>query len=147
MKDIAHLIFYNSLIFVCGHLNEMKVTMDGSNTTSILNLMLTAKDHDAELICLAANPVFAVRNASIGNNGTISSVETRRRLVVHCKAIISSLSVAYNAINLKLHLMQTYQSYNYLKDRHYNNVASSLTLVRFNFISVNSLLRRAKLRF
>jgi hypothetical protein len=30
-----------------------------------------------------------VGNASIGNNGTISSVETRRRLIVHCKTIIS----------------------------------------------------------
>jgi len=57
--------------------------MDGSNTTSILNLVPTAKDHDTELICLAVNPVLAV-----GNNGTIASVETRRRLIVHCKAII-----------------------------------------------------------
>jgi hypothetical protein len=80
---------------VCGHLNEMmKITMDGSNTTSTLKLMPTAKDHDAELICLATNPVLAVRNGSIENNGTISSVETRRKLIVHCKAIISSLSVA-----------------------------------------------------
>jgi hypothetical protein len=68
--------------------------MDGSNTTSILNLMPTPKDHDAELICLAVNPVLPVGNASIENNGTISSVETRRKLIVHCKATISSLSVA-----------------------------------------------------
>jgi hypothetical protein len=38
---------------------------------------------------LAVNPVLPVGNASIGNNGTISSVETRRRLIVHCKTIIS----------------------------------------------------------
>ncbi|XP_046444783.1 hemicentin-1-like isoform X3 [Daphnia pulex] len=63
--------------------SKERVTMDGSNTTSILNLMPTAKDHDAELICLAVNPVLPVGNASIGNNGTISSVETRRRLIVH----------------------------------------------------------------
>ena len=63
--------------------------MDGSNTTSTLTLMPTAKDHDVELICLAFNPVLVVGNdSSIDINGTISSVETRRRLIVHCKMII-----------------------------------------------------------
>ncbi|EFX71288.1 hypothetical protein DAPPUDRAFT_60346 [Daphnia pulex] len=63
--------------------SKERITMDGSNTTSTLKLMPTAKDHDAELICLAINPVLAVRNGSIENNGTISSVETRRKLIVH----------------------------------------------------------------
>jgi|688.fasta_scaffold1235126_1 hypothetical protein len=62
--------------------------MDGSNTTSILKLMPTAKDHDAELICVAVNPVLVVGNGSFATNGTISSIETRRRLIVHCKTII-----------------------------------------------------------
>lgn len=64
--------------------------MDGSNTTSSLKLMPAAKDHDAELICLAFNPILVVANDSIDTNGTaISSVvETRRRLIVHCKTII-----------------------------------------------------------
>ena len=64
--------------------------MDGSNMTSTLKLMPTAKDHDAELICLAVNPVLVVGNGSFGTNGTISSIETRRRLIVHCKTIIFS---------------------------------------------------------
>ncbi|EFX82716.1 hypothetical protein DAPPUDRAFT_48816 [Daphnia pulex] len=35
-----------------------RVTMDGRNTTSTLKLIPSAKDHDAELICSAFNPVM-----------------------------------------------------------------------------------------
>ena len=72
--------------------------MDGRNTTSTLKLIPTAKDHDAELICSAFNPAMTPssnRNVSKsdneGNNlaartlSSSSSVETRRKLVVHCK--------------------------------------------------------------
>jgi hypothetical protein len=70
--------------------------MDGRNTTSTLKLIPTAKDHDAELICSAFNPVMipaSNRNVSRGGNEEnhlagrtlSSSVETRRKLVVHCK--------------------------------------------------------------
>ena len=73
--------------------------MDGRNTTSTLKLIPTAKDHDAELICSALNPAMTPstnRNVSKsdneGNNlaarilsSSSSSVETRRKLVVHCK--------------------------------------------------------------
>ena len=79
---------YFICFFVFVFTNKIKITMDGSNTTSTLKLMPTAKDHDAELICLAVNPVLVVGNGSFGTNGTISSIETRRRLIVHCKMII-----------------------------------------------------------
>jgi hypothetical protein len=80
---------YFNCFFVSVFTNKIKITMDGSNTTSTLKLMPTAKDHDVELICLAFNPVLVVGNdSSIDINGTISSVETRRRLIVHCKIII-----------------------------------------------------------
>ncbi|XP_046645622.1 synaptogenesis protein syg-2-like isoform X1 [Daphnia pulicaria] len=74
-----------------------RVTMDGRNTTSTLKLIPSAKDHDAELICSAFNPVMipaSGRNVSSrGDNeenhlaartlSFPSSVETRRKLVVH----------------------------------------------------------------
>jgi hypothetical protein len=74
--------------------------MDGRNTTSTLKLIPTAKDHDAELICSALNPAMTPstnrnvsRSDNEGNNlaarifssSSSSSVETRRKLVVHCK--------------------------------------------------------------
>lgn len=73
--------------------------MGGRNTTSTLKLIPSAKDHDAELICSAFNPVMipaSGRNVSSrGDNeenhlvartlSFPSSVETRRKLVVHCK--------------------------------------------------------------
>jgi hypothetical protein len=72
------------------------VTTDGRNTTSSLKLIPTAKDHDAELICSAFNPAMIPalsRNVSRGDNEEnhlvgrtlSSSIETRRKLVVHCK--------------------------------------------------------------
>jgi len=77
--------------------------MDGSNTTSTLKLMPTAKDHDSELICLAFNPVLTVDNGSTGNNGTVTSIEFRRRLIVQCKAIISFyFSLTQSISNLML---------------------------------------------
>uniref|UniRef100_A0A0P4Y268 Sidestep protein n=1 Tax=Daphnia magna TaxID=35525 RepID=A0A0P4Y268_9CRUS len=69
-----------------------RITMDGRNTTSTLKLTPTAKDHDAELICSAFNPVMistSSHNSSDGNNlsdrtsSSSSSIETRRKLVVH----------------------------------------------------------------
>ncbi|XP_057369209.1 synaptogenesis protein syg-2-like [Daphnia carinata] len=67
-----------------------RITMDGRNTTSTLKLTPTAKDHDAELICSAVNPVMistASHNSSDGHNLSdrtlSSSIETRRKLVVH----------------------------------------------------------------
>jgi hypothetical protein len=77
--------------------------MDGRNTTSTLKLIPSAKDHDAELICSAFNPVMipaSSRNVSSrGDNeenhfvartlSFPSSVETRRKLVVHCKNQLS----------------------------------------------------------
>lgn len=56
--------------------------MDGSNTTSSLRLVPTADDHDAELICSAVNPLLGVANTTNTGNG----IETRRKLVVHCKS-------------------------------------------------------------
>ena len=61
--------------------------MDGSNTTSSLKLVPTAKDHDAELICSAVNPLLAAGN---GSEASSSGVETRRKLIVHCKKFSSS---------------------------------------------------------
>ncbi|KAI9559309.1 hypothetical protein GHT06_016098 [Daphnia sinensis] len=67
-----------------------RITMDGRNTTSTLKLTPTAKDHGAELICSAFNPVMistSSHNSSDGNNlgdrTLSSSIETRRKLVVH----------------------------------------------------------------
>ena len=63
-----------------------QVTMDGSNTTSILRLVPTADDHDAQLICSAVNPLLGVAGAnSTAPSSAANSIETRRQLIVHCK--------------------------------------------------------------
>uniref|UniRef100_A0A0N8ECY9 Sidestep protein n=2 Tax=Daphnia magna TaxID=35525 RepID=A0A0N8ECY9_9CRUS len=62
---------------------QERMTSDGSNTTSTLKLTPSAKDHDAELICSAVNPLLDVSNGSVDTNESTSSVQTRRKLIVH----------------------------------------------------------------
>jgi hypothetical protein len=93
--------------------------MDGRNTTSTLKLIPSAKDHDAELICSAFNPVMipaSSRNVSSRDNeenhlaartlSFPSSVETRRKLVVHCKnqfSFSSSFSFSFLSLFTPIH--------------------------------------------
>lgn len=59
--------------------------MDGQNTTSTLKIAPTAKDHDADIICSAVNPLLLANSNNSSLGPASAGIETRRKLIVHCK--------------------------------------------------------------
>ena len=76
----ARISFFFFFFFFCW---MKKIAADGSNTTSVMKLTPTFRDHETELICSAANPQLLLTTSAA--NASAASIEIKKKLNVHCK--------------------------------------------------------------